>query len=301
MTINAIHPNFLKTPLLLLLILGFTFWSCGSPEPLVEEPEPEVVEEKEEEDPEPEVLTLEYLKSLSDEELMDRDSDKDGISDYDEIYVYGTNPLKADTDGDGLSDYEEIFVYGTDPLVKDTNNDGINDYESIYAYGTDRFDPDTDGDGISDGDEVYVYNTDPLNPLSEDGEKTDYEIATAPAIERATAKMTAREEKAMSLFYELSQYELTDDQKQELQDFVSDVRRDRRNVYLYGYTDPSGFESYNKMLSRRRAFYIKEFLRENDIPSHRLFFEGKGIDRNVECESIDCPEARRVEVWLRAN
>ena len=36
------------------------------------------------------------------------DTDADGISDYDEIHVYKTNPLSTDSDGDGFSDLEEI-------------------------------------------------------------------------------------------------------------------------------------------------------------------------------------------------
>lgn len=36
------------------------------------------------------------------------DADADGISDYDEIHVYKTNPLSPDSDGDGFSDFEEI-------------------------------------------------------------------------------------------------------------------------------------------------------------------------------------------------
>lgn len=47
--------------------------------------------------------------------LRFRDTDKDGLSDYDELYVYGTSPYLADTDGDGISDKEEI-TKGTDPL-----------------------------------------------------------------------------------------------------------------------------------------------------------------------------------------
>lgn len=43
------------------------------------------------------------------------DTDGDGISDWDELFVYGTSPYLEDSDGDGLSDYEEIFVYKTDP------------------------------------------------------------------------------------------------------------------------------------------------------------------------------------------
>ena len=33
-----------------------------------------------------------------------RDSDFDGVSDYDELYILGTNPYAADTDRDGIPD-----------------------------------------------------------------------------------------------------------------------------------------------------------------------------------------------------
>lgn len=36
------------------------------------------------------------------------DSDEDGLSDYEELYVYETNPHDADTDGDGYDDKEEV-------------------------------------------------------------------------------------------------------------------------------------------------------------------------------------------------
>lgn len=40
--------------------------------------------------------------------------------------------LKArDTDGDGLSDYDELYVYHTSPYLKDTDSDGFTDKEEI--------------------------------------------------------------------------------------------------------------------------------------------------------------------------
>ena len=44
------------------------------------------------------------------------DSDFDGISDYDEIFTYDTDPWLADSDGDGIADCQEIQD-GTDPRV----------------------------------------------------------------------------------------------------------------------------------------------------------------------------------------
>lgn len=41
--------------------------------------------------------------------LQNTDSDEDGVSTYDEIYVYGTNPNAESTDGDAYDDGQELF------------------------------------------------------------------------------------------------------------------------------------------------------------------------------------------------
>jgi len=51
--------------------------------------------------------------SNSDLKLVDTDSD--GLSDWDELFTYGTSPYLEDTDSDELTDYEEVMVYKTDP------------------------------------------------------------------------------------------------------------------------------------------------------------------------------------------
>ena len=48
------------------------------------------------------------------------DTDKDGLSDSEEVKKYNTNPIIADTDGDGVSDGKEIEI-GTNPLVAETS------------------------------------------------------------------------------------------------------------------------------------------------------------------------------------
>jgi hypothetical protein len=47
--------------------------------------------------------------------LQYRDTDLEGLSDFDELYVYGTSPYLADTDSDGLTDKQEIES-GKDPI-----------------------------------------------------------------------------------------------------------------------------------------------------------------------------------------
>lgn len=47
--------------------------------------------------------------------VLTPDSDNDGLTDYEESFLHGTDPGKADSDGDGMSDLAEI-VFLTDPL-----------------------------------------------------------------------------------------------------------------------------------------------------------------------------------------
>lgn len=68
-----------------------------------------------------------------------------------------------DTDGDGLTDYQEVHIYHTDPLKTDTDNDGLSDRDEVITWKTDPLKADTDGDGYTDGNEVKDgYN--PLGP-----------------------------------------------------------------------------------------------------------------------------------------
>src|ERR1035437_5253736 len=64
-----------------------------------------------------------------------------------------------DSDGDGLTDWEEINLYHTDPYDPDTDHDGLSDYDEVKVYHTDPLNPDTDYDGLTDGAEVFTYHT----------------------------------------------------------------------------------------------------------------------------------------------
>ena len=88
------------------------------------------------------------------------DTDKDGISDADELSVYGTNPNNPDTDGDGLSDGDELAIWQTS-WNADIDNDGI----------INLLDRDADGDGLTDGYEISTDGDpsiyDPAPPVNQ--------------------------------------------------------------------------------------------------------------------------------------
>jgi hypothetical protein len=71
------------------------------------------------------------LKNSLEEELqtspISKDTDSDGVSDFDEHTRYDTDPLNQDTDGDELTDGEEVNNPCTNPKQIDTDLDGIPD------------------------------------------------------------------------------------------------------------------------------------------------------------------------------
>lgn len=103
------------------------------------------------------------------------DSDDDGLTDYDEAALTGTDPTKYDTDGNGVCDADEDtdsdnianikeIELGTYPLEADSDGDGLNDYDELYIYFTDPLKCDTDYDGVLDNDEILLG----LNPNEQD-------------------------------------------------------------------------------------------------------------------------------------
>ena len=148
--------------------------------------------------------TVEYRLGRGTDPLS-ADTDGDGLSDGQEVNVYGTSPTNADTDGDGLKDGEEVgrdtnplsadsdgdglkdgweVANGLDPLVSsgddgadaDPDGDGLTNLQE-QQRGTDPLNADTDGDGLSDGQEVNVYRTTPTNADTDgDGLKDGDEV-----------------------------------------------------------------------------------------------------------------------------
>jgi hypothetical protein len=62
------------------------------------------------------------------------DPDQDGLINLYE-YNYGTDPNDPDTDKDGLTDTIELFVYYSNPKLKDSDSDLLTDFEELKACG----------------------------------------------------------------------------------------------------------------------------------------------------------------------
>jgi len=116
------------------------------------------------------------------------DFDNDGLFDWEEYHIYGTNYTNHDTDGDGLNDSKEVYITFTDPLILDLDNDldgwywfedcddnMSNKYPGMLELldGIDNdcdnlvdeyfWNSDSDTDGLTDYEEYHNYSTDPLD------------------------------------------------------------------------------------------------------------------------------------------
>ena len=58
------------------------------------------------------------------------DSDSDNLSGSQE-QAYNTDPDNWDTDGDGLSDGDEVFIWKSNPLLPDTDGDTYSDGDEV--------------------------------------------------------------------------------------------------------------------------------------------------------------------------
>ena len=291
-TVSTSHTKRLPAGLLLFV---FLIYSCRPSEP----------------PPEPEEFTLEYLMSLSDEELMERDSDGDGLSDYDEIYIYGTDPLNPDTDGDGLTDYEEIYVYGTDPLNPDTDGDGIPDGDEIHIYGTDPLFPDTDGDGLTDCQEVLHtnreecedpdfdgsfdggYGTDPLNPDTDgDGFSDGQEVEMGTDPLDPSDPPFIRKNELHTIYFEPNSYDISDEASELLLENV-----EKLNHAVEFRIQVNGIAP-DEELALKRADAIVAFYLEQGISHERIISSGIEADAD-SCEentnSSNCKKSQRGE------
>ncbi|MHC1770077.1 MAG: hypothetical protein AB9869_38315 [Verrucomicrobiia bacterium] len=111
---------------------------------------------------------------------VQRDSDDDGLCDFDELSRFETSLDERDTDGDGLDDKTEIWSYkfgrGWATRTPDLDGDGARA----------ETDPDTDGDGCLDGAEdrnhngtlyyastIYTSYASPIPFTSKDSDETD--------------------------------------------------------------------------------------------------------------------------------
>lgn len=104
--------------------------------------------------------------------VNDRDSDDDGLSDYDEVVVYKTNPRDDDSDDDDLTDGQEVS------LAQQYAESSGTDFATVWDFDGDGNNNANDSDSDNDGkDDQTEYTLETFHPNNDgDGTPMYYDI-----------------------------------------------------------------------------------------------------------------------------
>jgi outer membrane protein OmpA-like peptidoglycan-associated protein len=235
--------------------------------------------------------------------LVKKDADNDGITDDEDECPNdaGTAALKGcpDKDGDGIADKNDncptkpgVEKYQGCP-VPDSDGDGINDEEDKCPNqaGVSRYQgcpiPDGDGDGINDEEDKC-----PTVPGVA-------EQQGCPAIKEADKKVL--DYAAKNILFETGSARLKSASNKGLNDVIKVlVANPDVNISIDGYTDNTGTEEKNMVLSQNRADAVKAYFLSKGVDEARITATGHGQEDPVADNATVAGRAknRRVELKL---
>jgi hypothetical protein len=91
---------------------------------------------------EPEKNIAEEQKNSEILDQQNKDTDKDGLNDYEELNIYQTSPYLADSDSDGIDDKKEIDL-GKNPNCPEGENCGSSNISGVIPEGVKEAEPQT--------------------------------------------------------------------------------------------------------------------------------------------------------------
>ena len=172
--------------------------------------------------------------------LRNKDSDQDGLSDYEEIYIYHTNPYNKDSDGDSFTDQQEINS-SNDPNcpVGKVCEKKINTPETPTIGSS---------EGASGGNTANIST----NPLLQ----SNFDIASVPADTlRQYLRQSGVSEEALSSLDDATLKQLY---AQAMSGEATDTKA-LENI--------SSSESLDKIMSTIPASQIRSYLKDNGVPA----------------------------------
>ncbi|MEP7280134.1 MAG: OmpA family protein [Bacteroidota bacterium] len=262
-----------------------------------------------------------------------KDKDKDGIPDNKDAcpLLPGAAITNGcpDKDGDGIADKDDkcpetagTMAYNGCP-IPDTDNDGLNDetdkcptVAGIAKYGGCPI-PDTDKDGVNDEEDkcpavagLAKYQGCPIPDTDKDGinDEDDKCPAVAGVAENNGCPVIREEIKkqvnfaAENIFFLSNSADLLSKSYQGLDTVVSVLKNNPSlQLSVDGYTDNTGTENANLIISAKRAMAVKSYLIKQGINGIRIITNGYGQANPVADNKTAAGRTknRRVELNLR--
>ena len=204
------------------------------------------------------------------------DFDHDGIADKDDSCPREVGPFRfhgcPDRDNDGVPDREDacpdqpgsVAMHG----CPDRDGDGVADKDDacpdVIGLAKFRGCPDTDGDGIPDNEDKCPTE---MGPESNNG----CPVAPPPPPPIEHVDMTT------PILFEVNKNDIDAASYPVLDEAVRFLEEDKSvTIVIDGYTDNSGSEMYNKVLSLKRANEVRKYLTNKGASIKRLKVVGHG-------------------------
>ncbi len=224
----------------------------------------------------------------------------------------------GDRDGDGIPDDEDMCPDNTPEEISkgvyqdgpkkgcpiDTDNDGVPDYRDDCPNNTpleiskgvdDRGCPlDSDGDGVPDYRDKCP-NTPRGAEVDEDGCPFDCE---------RRGDCQPRDVFSSEALFDFDKFNLRPDGQRALDEFLTHKDIELvHSITVIGHTDPTGTDSYNMTLSKKRAQTVANYLKSRLPATAQIISEGRGEQELVErlpgeSQAAWHQRCRRVEVGV---
>ena len=204
-----------------------------------------------------------------------------------------------DTDKDGINDEQDkcpdkagVAKYEGCP-VPDTDGDGLNDESDACPDkpGTVEFNgcpvPDSDGDGLNDKEDKC-----PTEPGTKENNG-------CPEIKQEIVEKVNYV--AKNVFFSLGSDKLTTDSYSALDELVDVLQKNASlRLIIDGYTDSTGGQKINLVLSQKRADAVKKYLVDKGVDTARIKSVGHGQESPVADNTTEEGRARnrRVEIYM---
>jgi outer membrane protein OmpA-like peptidoglycan-associated protein len=205
-----------------------------------------------------------------------------------------------DKDGDGIPDKDDkcpdvagLAKYHGCP-IPDTDGDGINDEEDKCptVAGVARYQgcpvPDTDGDGVNDEEDKCPTEAGPASNFG-------CPVINVEVVEKVNKA-------AKNIFFATGSSKLLAKSFKSLNDVVQILKDNPTyKIDVDGYTDNTGKEDKNQVLSEKRAESVKTYLISKGIDENKITATGHGINNPIADNKTAAGRAknRRVEMKLR--
>ena len=256
---------------------------------------------------------INYWEEVMGTDKANPDTDGDGLNDYQEVYILGTDPLLVDTnedgisdadtdsDGDGLTDLEEVQTE-TNPFLADSDNDGLTDLEERNNYGTDPVKVDSDGDGATDGFEVE-HGYDPLaanveftvTVTSEDDICSLEVTGTGSVVESVVLTKTGSytAEESVGAFSDIYEVTANGSFTKGILMFTTDAQKTEKPV-VYSYNPENETMELTACTTSLVGDLAKTFITEPG----KYILKSKTVIKEQENENIDAIEKSDLEVTV---